>query len=110
MTDPETFAEVAEMIGRRLIRSEERRWKTEFVEDNVHIPLLRRIVEGVVAAARERGLPPEEAEAMRARLRDLAEAGYMETWMSQLYEDEDPDEERKAGERIFRMVWNGGRR
>lgn len=105
-----TVEDVLETVARNICEAERAFADETIVDDNEHIPRLRRIVEATTQTARELDVAEQDIEALRARLESVAEDGYVRTWLSELYEDEDPQEEREEASKVFRHVWNGGRR
>jgi len=110
MTDNREVESILEMAGRHIIEAENSFCRTYAIDDNEHIPRLRRIVESISRTARELDMTESSIDALTASLRAFAEDWYMELWMSELYEDEDAAVVRQEGLEVFRLVWNGGRR
>lgn len=100
----------AEAVGRSLIDAENAFVDGYAIDDNEHIPRLRRIAEVVGATAGSAGAGDADAAAVTRKLLAYAEQEYMKRWMADIYEDEDPDEARLEGLRVFRHVLGGGRR
>ena len=110
MDDRSAVANFAEAVGRSLIDAENAFVDGYAIDDNEHIPRLRRIAETVGATARAAGIGDRDAAAITRKLLEHAEQEYMKRWMSDLYDDEDPDEVREEGLGVFRHVLRGGRR
>lgn len=110
MTKVRKVEDVLETVARNMLEVERVFADETIVDDNEHIPRLRRIVEATTQTARELDVAEQDIEILRTRLESAAEDGYIKTWLSQIYEDEDPQQEREEASKIFRHVWNGGRR
>lgn len=111
MNDHSAMLELAAAVGRSIIDAENKFLEGYGIDANEHIPRLRRIAEAAGAAAERAGLGKQQAEEITRGLLGYAEQEYIKTWMSQIEEedsDEDPDEVREDGLRVFRHVLAGG--
>jgi hypothetical protein len=106
----EELVRVVEAAARAIITAEFAAWDKEGPGDNEHIPRMRRVARAAGAAASGLGIGKGAAARVTKRLLQHAEDEYMQRWMADLEDGEDPDEVREDGIRTFRHVAAGGRR
>lgn len=107
---PQTILAFAEAAARSIIDEENAFVDGYAIDDDEHIPRIRRIIEAVAKAVLNAGESRASVADLRQRLLAFAEDEYMKRWMAEVYEDEDPDEARRDGVSVFRHVIGGGRR
>jgi hypothetical protein len=106
----EELIRVVEATARAIITAEFAAWDKEGPDDNEHIPRMRRVAKAAGVATAGLGISKGAAARVTKRLLQHAEVEYMQRWMADLEDDEDPDEVREDGIRTFRHVVAGGRR
>jgi hypothetical protein len=107
---PQTILSFAEAAAQSVIVEENAFVDGYGIDDNEHLPRIRRIIEAVAKATLDAGENPADVADLRQRLLAFAEDEYMKRWMAEIYEDEDPDAVRQDGLSVFRHVLAGGRR
>jgi hypothetical protein len=107
--EPE-LVRAAEATARAIISAECITWAEESIDDAEHIPRMRTIASAVGEAATGLGVGTRAAAELVKRLLQHAEDEYMQRWMAEVDDDEDPDAVREDGLQTFRRVIAGGRR
>jgi hypothetical protein len=107
---PRSILAFAEAAARSVIDEENSFCDGYAIDDDEHLPRIRRIIEAVANAALDAGESRAAVADLRQRLLAFAEDEYMKRWMAEVCEDEDPDEVRRDGVSVFRHVMAGGRR
>jgi hypothetical protein len=108
--ESQSILEFAEAAARSVIDEENSFCDRYAIDDDEHLPRIRRIIEAVAKATRDAGESRAAVADLRQRLLTFAEDEYMKRWMADIYEDEEPDEVRREGLGVFRRVIAGGRR
>jgi hypothetical protein len=108
--EPQTLLAFAEAAAQSVIEEENSFVDGYAIDDDEHLPRIRRIIEAVAKAALNAGESRAAVADLRQRLLAFAEDEYMKRWMAEIYGDEDPDAVRQDGLSVFRHVIGGGRR
>jgi len=83
--------DIAEAVGRAVIRAEHDEFVAHSVDNTDHIPRVRRIAVGVATGLRELGISRSEAAAVSRSLLEFGKELFMGEWMAQLGDGETPD-------------------
>lgn len=102
--------EILRTAGKEVIRREHEHFREAGIDDARHIPRIQRIASAVVKAAREAGVPDEEADALREELVTYGRELWLDLCVENLREDdldreEDVDAYREESREIFDNIW-----
>jgi hypothetical protein len=85
--EPQSILAFAEAAARSVIDEENSFCDGYAIDDNEHLPRIRRIIEAVAKAVRDAGESRAAVTGLRQRLLAFAEDEYMKRWMADIYEE-----------------------
>lgn len=104
MTTPSEKQVAAEAVGRAIITAEHEHFVAVSLDNEEHIPRIRRSAIAVASALAGLGEPRAVAEALSRSLIQHGKALFIEEWVSDLHDGEDPERERLAAAAEFDRI------
>ncbi len=101
MTENLSPREIADCIGKSVLRAEHRHFVEASEDNRDHIPRATRIAGAVGAALRELGLSKHESASASASLLEFTKELFLDEWMSQIEEGEDSEVVLAEGKEEF---------
>jgi len=100
----------AEAVGRAIISAEHQCFVAVSLDNDEHIPRIRRIASAAARALAELGASQASAYALSEALIEHGKQLFIDEWLSGLYPDEDPEHARSAAIAEFdRIITREGR-
>ncbi len=104
------LCDIAEAVGRAVIRAEHDEFVVHSVDNTEHIPRVRRIAVGVATGLRGLGVSRSEAAAVSKSLQEFGKELFMGEWMTQVGKGETPDVVFAEGSAEFDRILEADRR
>lgn len=102
--------EIAEQLGRAMILGEHAHFENQAVDNDAHVPRLRRIVDTIGFQLVDWGIPQQTAKSVVKRLKDYAKDLFMKAWMRDLQPHENREAICAEGSQCYDSLYRSAKR